>query len=251
MSAFNQVKLLFDRLPFQDALRMTTFYFFRKLFSNDVFLSYSQMGEDRIIANLLSDVSKGFYVEVGSNEPVHFSNTFGFYCKGWQGITIDANRSLVEKHRQLRLKDTPVYAAVSNTESEVVFTEYNMHELNTIDQRTVSELKSDQNVQVVGEHRLKTRTLTDILQEYLPTGQAIDFLSIDVEGHDWEVLQSLDLSRYRPRLIVIEMHSFHLENYAANEIYTYLTANGYVFSGYAVWNGYFIDQSYHKRSSRH
>ncbi|MDR6195962.1 FkbM family methyltransferase [Siphonobacter sp. SORGH_AS_0500] len=251
MSNFNQVKVLFNYLPFLDALQMSTFYFFRKLFRNDVFLSYSQMGEDRIIANMLPEVTTGFYVEVGSNEPVHFSNTFGFYCKGWRGITIDANKSLVEKHRNLRLKDIPLYAAVSNTETEVVFTEYNMHELNTIDQRTVTVLEKDQKVKVVAEHRLKTRTLTDLLQENLPTGQTIDFLSIDVEGHDWEVLQSLDLSIYRPRLIVIEMHSFDLEKCAENAIYAYLTANGYVFSGYAVWNGFFLDQQYHKRSDRH
>jgi FkbM family methyltransferase len=250
MSVSNQVTLLFRCLPFALAIRITLLSFFRRFLSGDAYLSYSQMGEDRLIANLLPDLDRGFYVEVGSNEPIHFSNTFGFYCKGWRGITIDANEHLVEKHRQLRLKDIPVCAAVSNVESEVVFTEYDMHELNTIDQRTVAMLQKQQEVRVVAERRLKTRTLTDILQQHLPTAQAIDFLSIDVEGHDLEVLLSLDLTVYRPRLIVIEMHSFQLENYARDEIYTYLITNGYVFSGYAVWNGFFIDERHFKASDR-
>ncbi|WP_234736667.1 FkbM family methyltransferase [Tellurirhabdus bombi] len=245
MSAFSQVQLLFKRLPFFLALRMALLYFLRKVLMRDAYLSFSQMGEDRIIANLFPEQYTGFYVEVGSNEPIHFSNTFGLYCKGWRGITIDANPGLVAKHKSMRLHDTPMYAAISNVEEEVTFVEYDMHELNTIDQRTVEALQKEE-VRVIGERRIKTQTLTSILQDKLPGSQRIDVLYIDVEGHDFEVLQSLDLSLYRPWLIVIEMHNFRLEDFATNGIYQYLTARGYVFNGYAVWNGFFVDSASRK-----
>ena len=89
---------------------------------------------------------------------------------------------------------------------------------------------------------LTTRTLTSILDAKWRAGQAIDLLSIDVEGHDYQVLQSLDLSRYRPKIIVIEMHS--MENMAESDIYRHLTSNGYSLKFYAVLNAYFVDATY-------
>jgi hypothetical protein len=67
-----------------------------------------------------------------------------------------------------------------------------------------------------------------------------DLLSIDVEGHDYEVITALDLDNYRPYLIVIEMHGFDVEN-PSGRIYQYLTSRGYKMVGYAVMNGYFLD----------
>ena len=233
----------FDRFSPIDALRFGTLGLVKKMTSENAILTYSQTGEDRIIMDLLAGVYNGFYVEVGSNDPTHYSNTFAFYCKGWRGITIDANDRLVQRHRQLRKRDIAVCAAISNVEEEVMFVEYDMHELSTIDRQTVAVLERNEN-KVKSETKLCTVTLTSILQEHLPEGVAIDLLSIDVEGHDFNVLLSIDLSIYRPKVVVIEMHDFRFETYYANAIYQHLTHQDYVFVGYAIWNGYFVDKSY-------
>lgn len=99
------IQKFFDRFPLADALRFGALGLVKRILSNDAILTYSQTGEDRIVMDLLAGIRNGFYVEVGSNDPTHFSNTFALYCKGWRGITIDENTSLVEKHRRLRNDD--------------------------------------------------------------------------------------------------------------------------------------------------
>lgn len=243
------IQKFFNHFSPVNALRFGTLGFVKGITSRDAILTYSQTGEDRIVMDLLKGIRNGFYVEVGSNDPMHYSNTFAFYCKGWRGITIDANASLVQKHRQLRKRDIPVCAAVSNVEEEVVFVEYDVHELSTISQQTVAILEREANT-IKRETRLHTVTLTSILQEYLPKATPIDLLSIDVEGHDLNVLQSIDLTAYRPKVVVIEMHDFRLEEYYANPIYQHLIDRGYVFAGYAIWNGYFVDKNYLESKNR-
>jgi FkbM family methyltransferase len=239
----SSLQSLFSRFPVLTAIRFGIAGFVRRVCDPAVRLSYSQVGEDRLLMVLLGEPSTGFYVEVGSNDPVNFSNTFAFYRMGWRGITIDANEALVAKHKRLRKRDIPVYAAVSDVEEEVVFTEYAMHELSTISPE-MRETQSGNSAQIVSEKKLRTVTLTTILDQYLSPSVTIDFLSIDVEGHDFNVLRSLDFSRYRPKMIVIEMHNFQMKSYSTDVIYKYLTERGYVFIGYAVWNGYFADQDY-------
>ena len=86
---------------------------------------------------------------------------------------------------------------------------------------------------------MTTTTLTHILDEYLPAGQKIDLLSVDVEGQDTEVLKGLNFQKYRPRLIVTECHD--LEKVFDNELYQHLVANQYRLIGFATMNVYFED----------
>lgn len=226
-----------------DALRYGTLGLVKRLTSNDAILTYSQTGEDRIVMDLLKGIYNGFYVEVGSNDPTRYSNTFAFYCNGWRGVAIDANADLIARHRQVRKRDIAVCAAISDVEEEVVFVEYDMHQLSAISQQTTT-VPALSGHRIKSETRRQTVTLTSVLLDTVPAGVAIDFLSIDVEGHDFNVLQSLDFGQFRPKVVVIEMHDFQLETYYANPIYQHLTDRGYEFAGYAIWNGYFVDKNY-------
>jgi FkbM family methyltransferase len=161
--------------------------------------TYAQEGED-IIAQALLPEANGFYVEVGAFHPVSISNTYLFYRKGWRGIVIDPVPEVVELFRQRRPNDLVVECAVSNEEGERRFDIMQVGETNRLDGETVSEpakapLRSIQ---------VRCRKLASILDEHLPTGKMIDFLSVDTEGHDLNVLQSNDWQRYRPRLVAVE-----------------------------------------------
>jgi len=68
-----------------------------------------------------------------------------------------------------------------------------------------------------------------------------ELLSIDCEGHDYEVLTSFDIDAFRPAVIICEMHGFALPRANENRVYSYLTKNGYTLKGFAVWNGFFVD----------
>jgi hypothetical protein len=92
-----------------------------------------------------------------------------------------------------------------------------------------------------GERVVAARTLDSVLREHLPAGTQIDLLSVDVEGHDLNVLRSLDLDTYRPKLIVVEMHHVDLHRSAENPITRYLQERGFRQVGYDTLSGYFVD----------
>ena len=74
---------------------------------------------------------------------------------------------------------------------------------------------------------MKTRTLASVLREYVPKGQGIDFLSIDVEGHDLEVLQSMDWEEFRPELVLVEQELSALDELSSSKITSFMKSVGY------------------------
>jgi len=200
--------------------------------------SYSQTGEDRIIDSILNEI--GFYVEVGCNHPESHSNTFTLYKKGWRGITIDANEELICKHKRLRKRDKSICAVISDTEQEVVFTDFEDSLVSSLNDEHIDEYKKSRTIK--NQRVVNTLPLSAVL-ENCNAPHNFELLSIDVEGHDFEVLSSLDLNIYRPKLIVIEMHKFDLLDPNSSRIYGYLKVNCYKMVGYVVMNGYFLDAS--------
>ena len=232
------INLFFKQFSFKYALRFFVLSVIRKKLSPYSYLAYSQTGEDIIIQNILKTIRNGFYIEIGSNEPIQHSNTFGLYQQGWKGITVDANPIMVDMHKKIRPNDMALCAAVSDEEKEVTFYEFDMDEISTIDEEFYERHKDRQRVN--RRITMMTRTLDSIIVEKMPASTSIDLLSIDVEGHDYHVLKSINLKEYRPKLIVIEMHNFEFSNPQKSDIYNLLVANNYSFVGYAVWNGYFV-----------
>lgn len=233
-----RIKLFFKQFSLIHAIQFSLLEISRRLFNKDSYLAYSQTGEDIIIQNILQSIIAGFYVEVGSNEPIQHSNTFSLYQKGWRGITVDASQKMVDMHKKMRPNDIAICAAISDEEKDVTFYEFDMDEISTIDNDFYDRHKDTQ--KVARQTTLKTRTLDAVLDENLPADINIDLLSIDVEGHDYHVLQSINLKKYRPRLIVIEMHNFNTLSPLDNQVYSWMMKNNYELIGYAVWNGYFV-----------
>lgn len=215
----------------------------RPFFGRSARVSYAFTGEDRLIESLLKPPFgyRGFYVEVGCNHPTFISNSFALYRQGWHGICIDANPRLVRLFRHYRPRDIAVHAFISNQTEEVEFIELSNDVLSSADRNYVERMlqeEAEQNIERV--HRLRSRRLTDILDtHHCPT--RFDFLSIDAEEHDYEVLLSLDLQKYRPRLIVIEDEDFAPSQPHNNRIVQHLHAHGYRLAGYILTNLYFID----------
>jgi FkbM family methyltransferase len=210
----------------------------RKVLDPYGIISYSQAAEDRIIAATLHDQTTGYYVDVGCHHPKKFSNTFHLYQRGWTGLNIDANQELIRQFDKQRPLDTNVCAVVSDQDAEVVFTEFAEPLVSSIDQAHIAEWRKS--TPIKRQRLVRTVTLNALLQaSRVPN--AFDLLSIDVEGHDLEVLRSLDLTAYRPKVIVIEMHHLDLSELGSNKIYQHLSRHDYKMIGYAVMSGYFLD----------
>jgi FkbM family methyltransferase len=237
---YNGIKALLVNFDFFTSGTILLSEISKKLFDPDSISTYSQTGEDRIISAILGN-RIGFYVDVGCNHPIKSSNTYYFYKKGWKGITIDANRKLVEQHKRLRIADIAICAAVSNITGEAFFTQFKDTLVSSLDAGHIHEWSNNQKREVESVEKVKTFQLTTLLdQKKCP--KSFELLSIDVEGHDYEVLSSLDLMRYRAKLIVIEMHGFDITDVSNSKIYNYLADNNYKMTGFIVMNGYFVDQ---------
>jgi FkbM family methyltransferase len=231
----------FKLLPLLDAVRLSILTFVRRYIFKFGKIIFSQTGEEIIIQWILKDLRNGFYVDVGCHHPYKISNTFKLYLEGWRGIAIDANEDVIKKFRRARPEDISLLKAVSDVEQEVIFYKFKESEVNTIDKTTLEEWKEQWHL--TGEIKMKTETLTHILDENLPANKKIDLLTIDVEGNDFNVLKSLDFTKYRPKLIVVELHKFDLSTIAQNEVYQYLTERNYSLVSFATMNGYFVDKN--------
>src|SRR5580658_8816405 len=76
--------------------------------------SFSQEGEDMILASFFEGKKNGFYVDVGAHHPKRFSNTHHFYIRGWRGINVDATPGSMKLFRRTRPDDINIEAAVSD-----------------------------------------------------------------------------------------------------------------------------------------
>lgn len=200
MANLDKLKFWYGRLDATTFCRLILLDFARYLFLRNGRFYFSQGGEDIHCLQLLKGKKNGFYVEVGSNHPVIYSNTFKLYLEGWKGILIDGNPELIDLSMRVRKADICLNEIISSQSGEVEFS--------LTPDSLYSHIRTEREFQDAGSRvrilKKRTKTLTAILDQYLEKGQVIDLLSIDTEGHDLEVLQSLGLEKYRPKVIILE-----------------------------------------------
>jgi hypothetical protein len=201
------------------------------------YYSHSQFAEDMIVRFLTHDKNKGFYVDIGAFHPVLLSNTYHFYCKGWQGINVDARAGSMDLFKVLRPRDINLELCISDKEEDVSFFTFEQSPFDTCNQETAEQLISSGSVKLVSSCKLKTLTLKSVLKRYLPKDTEIDFMSIDVEGMDEIVLMSNDWDLFKPKILVFEKHKVSFQDAINSSIVKYLEQFGYEFvtkSGFSI-----------------
>lgn len=192
-------------------------------------ISFSQEGEDLILRRLFNNQTKGFYIDIGAHHPQRFSNTYYFYLNGWQGMNIDAMPGSMKLFDQLRPLDINLEIAVSAQIEELNYYQFDEPALNTFSQETLKKRQKKNNYSLIGKTKLKPQRLSSILEKHLPKHQTIDFMNIDVEGFDYEVLKSNNWNRFRPKVLIIEDLDVHnWEDIRKTKIYRFLTSNNYI-----------------------
>jgi FkbM family methyltransferase len=221
------------------AIKYTLLGVLRILWGRAVKQSYGYTGEDRLLESLLKKkiTYRGYYVDIGCNDPRFLSNTFLFYRRGWTGLCVDANEKVIKKFKQVRPKDIALNYLISDDESTREFYEMTNNVLSTTEEMFLPEYIR-QGQKITSQRTVQPRSLTKVLDEYnIPNN--FDLLSIDTEEHDLQVLQSLDFSRYTPSLIVIEAEDFNAETPGNHPIFQFLKAHHYNFEGSILKNLYF------------
>ncbi|MBF0304281.1 MAG: FkbM family methyltransferase [Alphaproteobacteria bacterium] len=194
-------------------------------------LSLSQVGEDVVIAHMFENNlpplgRPGFYVDIGAHHPRIGSNTFLLHLQGWKGVNVDASDASIEAFRRERPNDTNLCCAIGAVEGTTTFYEFQGGAASTCDPQLASAWRARGWAQV-GEKHVPIRPLGRMLDEYVSQGTVIDFLNVDIEGLDEVALATVDLEKYRPKVIAIEMHNIDLLDLGANGTVRRLTEAGY------------------------
>ena len=174
--------------------------------------SYSQFGED-IIINKYFKSFIGTYVDIGCYHPIKYSNTALFYKKGWNGTNIDLNQTSINLFNFSRLRDKNILACLSNKEEWVdVYLDNEFSALNSTNKENIKNFK----IKNFKKNRIKTKIFPKIIKK------KFDFLNIDCEGNDYKILKTINLQKYKPKLICVEV-----SKESKKSIYNYLNSNNY------------------------
>jgi FkbM family methyltransferase len=176
----------------------------------------------------------GFFVEVGAHDPLVFSQTWLLERYGWKGILIEPQAACCEKLRQQRPNSTIFQVACTSPEGKKIHGEAKLFLGDT-----ASSLKPnmfDPSTTYRGVEIVKLMTLDEILEE-VGFDKKLDFLSIDTEGSELEILHGFNIKKYNPTLILVEYHVYSLK------LHNYLKDHGYKLVRRTKNNNWYIPKS--------
>lgn len=164
-------------------------------------LSYAQNLEDYHLWLAFRDQPPGVYIDIGAGHPVADNVSFALYERGWRGVVVEPQAKLAALYPRVRPRDTVVSALIGRTSGEAEFHLVDrLHGFST----TIEKHAAGAKAFGAGYNtlRLPMLTLAELCAEH--TGGEIDFLKIDVEGAEADVLAGGDWTRFRPKVILAE-----------------------------------------------
>jgi len=186
--------------------------------------SYGFEFEDIEINKYLKKIKKGFYVDIGAFNPIRGSNTYLLYKKGWSGINIDADENSIKMFNILRRNDYNFNYAISSSKKKELKLFY---EKNSSGVKTTVIKFRDITLKNYRYKKVKVSTFDNLIKKTTFYKKKIDFLNIDCEGSDYNVLKSVNIKIYKPRIICIEINVLLKESLKKSSIYKYLIRNNY------------------------
>lgn len=211
--------------------------------------SYAQCGED-VIARTVFDIlgiAHPNCLDIGAHHPHFLSNTYLFYRDGSKGINVEPDPELYAKFLDARPRDLNLNLGVGEQPGQLDLFLISSRTLNTFSESEAKRYES-QGYKIVGRQLVPIMTINQIIDAHL--GKAPDFLSVDVEGMDYEILASLDFDQYRPILICVETITFSQtgEGVKRTEIDDLLAKHGYLRFADTYINSLFVDGKRWRRS---
>jgi len=183
----------------------------------------------------------GVFVEVGANHPVNGSQTWFLEQQGWRGVLVEPQSALAAQLRQAR-PAAKVFQAACSAPGHAGEADLILAEADGV--ATLSPQRDSHGAHYVGTERVRLATLNEILTE--AGVEKIDFLSLDVEGHEIEVMRGLDFKKFRPELVLIEDGVRDLHKHR------FLAVNGYRLVKRTTLNNWYVprERAFHLTSPR-
>jgi len=202
--------------------------------------STAQLHQDLITLLLLDFKTNGYFVEFGATNGIKFSNSMLLETRyGWTGILAEPGRSWHKKLKANRSAIVETRCVWKNSGEILKFNETEIGELSTLEIFSTADLHADART-LHNSYNVETISLQDLLEENLaPTN--IDYLSVDTEGSEFQILNSFNYDNFKFKFISCE-HNFTESRELVREL---LEANGYVriLEDISLFDDWYIDQS--------
>lgn len=233
----------------KNVLRKVKYLFFPRpiIIREKEYNSYSQAGEDAVLNFLFTDkkMTSVSYLDLGTNTPDHFNNTYLLYTKGNRGVCVEADVTLISSIKQLRPNDTVINAGVAVSDAaEADFYIFDIKGLNTFDKVEAEKRQASGAFKVVDVVSVPLVSINSIIESNFKTYP--DFLSIDIEGLDLDVLKSLDFERFPIPVICVETCTFS-ENHVRpkdHSILEFIRSKGYEVYADTYINTIFVNKNW-------
>lgn len=206
-------------------------------------ISYSQSGEDIIVRFIFDDIGiqTPSYIDIGAYHPKRLSNSALFYGNGSRGINIEPDPKLFESFKLERAEDINLNIGVSNLEEEIDFYTMSAPTLNTFSRKEAENCSQIGNYQITAITKIKVDVISNIIDRYCG-GVFPEFLSLDVEGIDLKILQSINYEESSPLVICVETISFSETGNGVKDIniLQFLESKGYMIYADTYINTIFV-----------
>jgi len=233
MNLFNSIKThLVNHLP--------------KIVNRSGKVSYSQSGEDLIVDYIMSGlkISQPSYLDIGAHHPIALSNTYLFYQKGCKGVCIEPDPLLHSQIKKTRKRDIclNVGAGISH-ETSADFFVMTSKTLNTFSRDEAERYQKYKNQKIEHIIQVPLIPINEIISDYFSFYP--NFISLDVEGLDFAILQSLDFKKYRPEVFCVETLTYTEDNTETKiqEIIEFMISKGYMAYADTYINTIFVEEN--------
>lgn len=207
--------------------------------------SYAQCGEDMIADFILTNlkINLPYYLDIGAHHPSYLSNTYFFYKKGATGVCIEPDPDLFAEIRKKRKRDLCINAGVGVTSAtEADFYVMSSKTLNTFSKDEAERYQSYGRQKIEKVYQVPLLPIGEILEKHLL--KVPNFVSLDVEGLDYEIIQAFNLRQWRPEVFCIETITYTEDNSEEkeNDIICHMLNNEYMVYADTYINTIFVDR---------
>ena len=213
-------------------------------------ISYSFNGVDLIIDYIFKEKNNGFYLDIGAQHPISNNNTYILHKKGWDGINIDLDKKNIDLFKIARPNDFNLNYAVSNIEGESdLFFYHESSPINTLNK----DVSNFQKARIKSISKIQTYTLNKILYD-INFNKQIDYMNIDVEGHEKHVLDGFNIQKFKPKVISVEyldlkmtkleFKNKKIKNLINSDLFKFFIDNNYYFVNWLHGDLIFIHKDF-------
>lgn len=208
--------------------------------------SYAQCGEDLILNHIFQalKIVNPTYLDIGAHDPKYISNTYFFYERGARGVLVEPDNELCRKIGKARSRDICLNVGVSvDAGKEADFYIMNSRTLNTFSKEEAERIAAQGVYHITGVRKVRLMTIDEIVKQYFPS--APNLISVDVEGLDYEILQSFDFQNFRPEVFCVETLTFTTRNdeQKRTDIIDYMLSKRYFLYADTYINSIFVEKN--------